>query len=195
MWRNIFLLSSGVVIAASTRLAAREEWRAAPLGTPPQASTRSADERAPTGGALENRWRYRLSNGRWWYWTADNRWSYYDGSRWRPYNRNTGYVRRPVDPALLRLEYKEGSLGRRRWPRVGGGRVWQGGGASALPLSGTQGSVGGTPSGSFTNLGGVDTGINTSIGTTTDVSGLGATGRAYSGGGLTPNMGVAPRSR
>lgn len=195
MWRNVLLIAGGVVIAASASLTAQEGWRAAPLGTPPQASAEGADQRPANRGAPENRWRYRFSNGRWWYLTPERRWSYYDGSRWRPYTANTSSVRRPVDPALLRLEYKEGSLGRRRWPRVGGGQVWQGGGAGALPLSGTQGAIGGTPSGSFTNLGGVDTGINTSIGTNTDVSGLNGAGRAYSGSGLTPNMGVVPRSR
>ncbi|HVA44938.1 MAG TPA: hypothetical protein VNH11_01005 [Pirellulales bacterium] len=187
MWRSVFLFTSGVLIAASARLAA-QEGSAAPPGTPAQASARRAEERAPTGGAPENRSRYRLSNGRWWYRTPDNRWSYFDGSRWRPYTAGIGYVRRPVDPALLRLEYKEGVLGRRRWPRVGGGLIWQGGG-EGLPLSGTQGSAGGAPSGSFTDPVGVPSGINTSIGTSTGVGGLNGAGRAFSGFGVGPTMG------
>lgn len=189
MWRNVFLLASGVVIAASVSRAAGEEWRAAPLGTPPQASAEGVDQRAAKRGAPENRWRYRFSNGRWWYLTPERRWSYYDGSRWRPYTADPSSVRQPVDPALLRLERKEGSLGQRRWPRIGGGTVWQGGGAGALPLSGTQGSIGGSPSGSFTDIGGVPSAVNTSIGTSTGVGGLSGAGRAVSGGGLGPTMG------
>lgn len=131
-------------------------------------------------GAPQNRWRYQYSGGRWWYLTHHGRWSYFDGSRWRTLDEAAGYERRPVDPARLRIEYKEGVLGYRRWPRVKGG----GAGSVALPLSGTQGSLGGAPSGSFTPPGGVPSAMNTSTGTSTGVDGLGAGGRPSAGSGL-----------
>lgn len=135
-------------------------------------------------GAPENRWRYQYADGRWWYLMPDDRWSYFDGARWRPFLQSGGYVRRPVDPAMLRLEYKEGVLGRHRWPRVAG----QNGGS--LPLSGTQGAVGGSPSGSFTDPRGVPSGMNTSTGTSTGIGGLGGGGRAVSGSPLSGGGGA-----
>lgn len=135
-------------------------------------------------GAPQNRWRYRHSGDRWWYWTPDNRWSYFDGSRWRLPGGKAGYVRRPVDPALLRIEYREGVLGQRKWPRRGSGGAGNSGGAIGLPLSGTQGPLGGAPSGSFTDPGGVPSAMNTSTGTTTGVGGLSAGGGAVTGSSL-----------
>lgn len=133
-------------------------------------------------GAPQNRWRYQYSGGRWWYWTPDNRWSYFDGSRWRLLGAPASYVRRPVDPALLRLEYREGVLGRHRWPRrQASGGTANSGGAAGLPLSGTQGALGGAPSGSFTDPAGVPSAMNTSTGTSTGVGGLSAGGRPVTG--------------
>lgn len=159
--------------------------RAAQQSSPavPEVNRRPAAALRPVG-APQNRWRYQYSDGRWWYWTPENRWSYFDGRHWRLVGNPTGYVRRPVDPALLRLEYKEGVLGRRRWPRIPASAGAGSGGAGALPLSGTQGPLGGAPSGSFTDPGGVPSAINTETGTPTDVSGLNAGGRAVTGSPL-----------
>ena len=121
----------------------------------PQASVPST---ASIGGRPENRWRYRYANGRWWYWTAENRWSHFDGRQWVAARGASPYRDQPVDPALLRLEAKEGVLGARRWKKVPGG------GQGGLPMSGTQGSAGGNPSGSFTDPGGTPSAINTTTG-------------------------------
>jgi hypothetical protein len=102
-----------------------------------------------TVGQPENRWRYRYSNGRWWYWTRDNQWSYFDGNRWTAHRPTGGFLSQKVDPALLRLEAKEGTLGYKRWQHSGGGAaIGQGGGGWAI--SGTRGSLGGAPTGSWT---------------------------------------------
>lgn len=125
---------------------ARAQAPAAPLGSP------ALDVRAPQTatarpqGAPANQWRYQFYSGRWWYWLPDSRWSYYDGSRWRTYSAPRTIARQPVDPAQLRLEAKEGVLGARRWPHVGGAA----GGGGSFSISGTQGSIGGAPSGPFT---------------------------------------------
>jgi hypothetical protein len=122
-------------------------------------ATRKAVERGlPLGGQPENRWRYRYTNGRWWYWTRENRWSYFDGRQWIAAHGSSGLFARPVDPALLRLEAKEGVLGARKWKRVPNS------GLGGLPMSGTQGSAGGNPSGSFTDPGGMPSAVNTTTG-------------------------------
>lgn len=144
-------------------------------------------------GAPQNRWRYRYSDGRWWYWTPDSRWSYYDGNRWRLPGDSSRYVERPVDPALLRLEYKEGVLGRHKWPRTrAAGGTGSGGG---LPLSGTQGPLGGAPSGSFTNPAGVPSAMNSSTGTSTGVGGLSAGGRPVTSAPLNGGGAIGGGSR
>jgi hypothetical protein len=135
-----------------------------------------------------NQGRYQFYAGHWWYRTTNDGWSYFDGKRWRPYvARREEHDRRPVDPALLRLEAKEGVMGYHKWPR----RLDLG--AGPFPMSGTQGSLGGSPSGSFTNPVGIPSAVNTAIGTSTDVGGLNGSGRAFSGTGLQPNLGVGGR--
>lgn len=145
------------------------------------AAVDSAANVGPTSGRPENRWRYRFFEGRWWYWTADNQWSFFNGNRWAPYRPAGDYVSRKVDPALLRLEAKEGVAGPRTWPRLGGGAGASGmgsggtggnaggGGAGTTgggwSVSGTRGSLGGAPSGSFTTTPGLRTGVNTAPGT------------------------------
>ncbi|HVX11895.1 MAG TPA: hypothetical protein VHC22_11995 [Pirellulales bacterium] len=164
-----FLLGSLLVSLA----AADDRRPAAPLGTPPLVeSTMPVDESAPLDGVPGNRWRYRYYTGRWWYWLPENRWSYFDGVRWRTYHR--AISREHVDPALLRPESIEGVLRPRNasTPRRGGGTSAGGGAGGTMSMSGTQGSVGGAPSGSFTNPVGVPSAVNTSTGTSTDVSGL-----------------------
>jgi hypothetical protein len=181
-----YLVAGGIWLF---NMAARadEDLPSAPLGTPPigeqvneeQAIKRpqsyyrtpdrtdnAASSIAPEG-RQENRWRYRYFQGRWWYWTAANQWSYFNGSRWTTYRTSGDYLSKKVDPALLRLEAKEGTLGAKRWPHVGGGGSQGGAAGSAgqgytgLPLSGTSGSIGGAPSGPFTFSPGVPNSINT----------------------------------
>lgn len=98
-------------------------------------------------GRPENRWRYRLVGGRWWYWTPGERWSYFDGSRWVAYRGASDFDAKKVDPALLRLEAKEGTLGSRTWAQAGGGSSGAansgGGSGAAWTMSGTRGSFGG----------------------------------------------------
>jgi hypothetical protein len=138
---------------------------------------------APTTGRSENRWRYRFAQGRWWYWTPDRRWWYFEGSRWVPYREAGGYSPRKVDPALLRLEAKEGVLGTRKWTRRAGGAVAPVPGVD-WAVSGTRGSIGGAPTSSFT--------------TPSPVPRTGAIGRggvAAPGGWRSSGTGGTPRGR
>lgn len=161
--------------SANSAPATKDGWRAAPLGTPPL-----------NAGQTANRWRYRFFEGRWWYWMPDNQWSYFNGRRWSPY-RPGEYQSKKVDPALLRIEAREGVAGSRRWPRAASSMS-----SGAMTMSGTQGTLGGAPSGSFTSPAGVPSAMNSSTGTTTGVSGLNSAGtspgasmglgRAWNGG-------------
>lgn len=152
-----------------------------PRSFSPPASRHTIGTRSgPEGGRPENQWRYRFYDGRWWYWTANNQWSYYNGRRWTPWQIGE-YQSRKVDPALLRLEAREGTAGPRRWPNRGGAGGAAGAAGGGWGISGTQGSLGGAPSGSFTNPAGVPSAVNTSTGTTTGVSGL--TGQAPTASG------------
>ncbi|HEV3340539.1 MAG TPA: hypothetical protein VG125_09285 [Pirellulales bacterium] len=187
--RQACFLAAVLVITVAVRAAAQDTRRAAGSGKPPSAARASrADEPAGPRGSPANQWRYRFYAGRWWYRTASGGWSYFDGRRWVPYVARQEYDRRPVDPALLRLEAEEGVLGYRKWTHIPGG-----GAGGLLPVSGTQGSLGGSPSGSFTNPVGASTAINTSVGTSTDVDGLRGGGPAFPGGGLQPNVGIGGR--
>lgn len=154
--RSIFacVVVAGLLFVGSVFADEADESPSVPLGTPPlgdqlkqEPSAKPARARsfnpAPNGnpfasvakiGQPENRWRYRYSNGRWWYWTAGNQWSYFDGNRWTAYRPTGGFMSQKVDPALLRLEGKEGTLGYKRWQHAGGG---------GAGMSGTSGSVGG----------------------------------------------------
>ena len=150
----------------------------------------SAAQSSPPGGRPENRWRYRFFHGHWWYWTPDNQWSFFNGRRWAPYRPAGEYQTRKVDPALLRLEAKEGVAGPQHWPRVGG--IWAGTGGG-WPISGTQGSIGGAPSGSFTTSPGPRTGVNTGTGAS---AGLAPTaGGASARSGAPSGMGGTGRGR
>jgi hypothetical protein len=149
---------AGLLLATFARAAEADKLRAAPSATPPlseEAAHQLApaglrpSPAAPTSGQAENRWRYRFSQGRWWYWKPDHQWSYFDGSRWVPYRNAGGFGAKKVDPALLRLEAKEGVLGIRKWSQAGG-MVAQADAGLGWAVSGTRGSIGGAPS-SFTN--------------------------------------------
>ncbi len=163
---------------------ANDKPSAAPVGSQPLVEpTMPVEDLAPLDGAPNNRWRYRYYAGGWWYWLPEKRWSYFDGVRWKTYHRSASRER--VDPALLRLEAKEGVLGPKKWSaaRRGSGASAGAGSGGTMSMSGTQGSVGGAPSGSFTNPAGVPSAVNTSTGTSTGVSGL--------NGGGSPTMGNA----
>jgi hypothetical protein len=173
MRRAWFVLASGLVVATGVRAAALDSGRAGLA--PPSTRASQADEGTRPRGLPANQWRYQFHAGRWWYRTANDGWSYFDGTRWQSYAARRGYEHRPVDLALLRLEGKEGAMGYHRWPHVRGGVA-----GGSLPISGTQGSLGGSPSGSFTDPVGVPSAVNTATGTSTDVGGL--SGRVFSGG-------------
>lgn len=181
----------------------KDNWRAAPLGTPPlgeQAAEEGMSRRPrsyafrpasepggtdksaiKTAGRPENRWRYRFFQGRWWYWDKQNHWTYFNGQAWQPYLPTGEYQSVKVDPARLRIEAQEGVPGYRTWRSGGAGGAGRRAGNSAavggLGLSGTQGSLGGGLSGSFTSPAGVESALNTTSGTTTGVSGLNSAGR------------------
>ena len=154
-----FALAGVLLVATAVEALAEDIGRA--VSAPPGTQTSRADEPTRPRGSPANQWRYQFHAGRWWYRTTNNSWSYYDGRRWRPYAAAQGYRgykeydRRPVDPALLSLEAKEGSLGNRKWPRA------QSGTAAGGIMSGTHGSFGGEPTGSFTNSVGPHSPINT----------------------------------
>ena len=200
MRKALYFLIGAILVGAGMSAAAEDTRRAAPLGTSPLVEpSAKADAVSRPHGLPANQWRYRFYAGRWWYWTAGHRWSYFDGNRWRMYAERTAFDRRPVDPALLRLEAKEGVLGRKRWPVTGGfgaggaARGGSGGGAS-LPISGTQGSIGGAPTGSFT----YPSGVPSAIGTSTGIPGgvwLPGAGRATAGNGLGMGGGGTGRGR
>jgi hypothetical protein len=125
------------------------------------APDRAAATTTVTTGRPENRWRYRFFRGRWWYWTPDNRWSYFNGSRWTPYRSSDRFMAQKVDPALLRLEAKEGPLGYKRWTQGGGAGPAAALGGGGWSVSGTRGSIGGDPSGAFTISPGMPRSLNT----------------------------------
>lgn len=155
----LYFVGTTLVVGPCLAQSASDVNDAKSRSAPTEASAANAAGRSavPVGGRPENRWRYRHSDGRWWYWRADNRWSYFDGRRWVA-ARSSGYRQEKVDPALLRLEAKEGILGRKKWAPVPGAA------AGGLPMSGTQGSAGGNPGGSFTDPGGTPSAVNTTTG-------------------------------
>src|SRR5215469_3310159 len=118
----VYAMIASFSLATFAGAAQEDERRAAPETSPtdqaaeelPPASARPSPA-TPGTGRPENRWRYRFAQGRWWFWAPDRQWWYFDGGRWVPYREAGGFGAKKVDPALLRLEAKEGVLGPRKW--------------------------------------------------------------------------------